>query len=452
MTPLPPLAPELLARLDDFIMPLLCGLSSRRDRRVAHDYVHGLLGPGERKTVAPIAQRARGVESAPATEAWMRAMLNDSQWSHSAMISEGMIRLWERSEGWAAITLDDTALLKKGTHSVGVHNQYAGCIGGLANCQVLVTLGLAQEHASSPCAAQLFLPEAWDQDQARREECHVPANVHYQPKWQIALGLLRRLSDDGVPKLPVLADSLYGDVTELRTTLQRRDWPYVVGVSNATKVWPLDTCFAVPPSPRGGGRPTRRLRPTQGQKPLLLKELAASLPVDAWQIVTWRHGSRGLQIGRFAAVRVRVSHGWNGTSVDVEDLLAEEWLLIHWPDDEAEPTKAWVSNLPDDVPLISLVAYARLRWRIERDYQEGKGLLGLDHYEGRTWHGLHHHVALIAIAHQFLALERLRAMAEIVPPLDSPRSSGSRREIAPPPPTHRSSPSPLLPVAVVFPP
>jgi len=190
----------------------------------------------------------------------------------------------------------------------------------------------------------------------------------------------------------------------------------------------------------------------QGQKPLLLKELAASLPVDAWQIVTWRHGSRGLQIGRFAAVRVRVSHGWNGTSVDVEDLLAEEWLLIHWPDDEAEPTKAWVSNLPDDVPLISLVAYARLRWRIERDYQEGKGLLGLDHYEGRTWHGLHHHVALIAIAHQFLALERLRAMAEIVPPLDSPRSSGSRREIAPPPPTHRSSPSPLLPVAVVFPP
>lgn len=449
MTPLPPLDAAMLARLDDFISPLLCALPSRRDRRLGAEYVRGLLGPGERKTVAPIVQQSRGVVSAPAPEARMRAMLNDPDWSHTSLMSESTQRLLGCSDDWMALPLDDTALLKKGTHSVGVHNQYAGCVGGLANCQVLVTVSLAQEHTSAPCAAQLFLPQAWCDDAARREECHVPERVSYQAKWQIALRLLDRLADDGVPKLPVLADSLYGDVTEVRRGLQRRDWPYVIGISTSTKVWQPGTSFAVPPSPRAGGRPTKRLRPTQGEKPMHLKELAASLPTDAWQSVSWRHGSRGLQGGRFAAVRVRVSHGWNGTSVAVDDLLEEEWLLLHWPQDEPAPTKAWLSNLPADFSLVHLIAYARLRWRIERDYQEGKGLVGLDHYEGRTWHGLHHHTALVVLAHQFLALERLRAMQQRSPP--SPPIPTSPPEPAPCA-ARSEQPSPSPPGSMAFPP
>jgi len=425
MTQAPLIDPELLPRLDAFMAPLMYGLPSRRERRLAQDYVHGLLGPGERKTVAPIAQRVRGEPSVPAFESRMRAMLNDESWSHAALISEGTQRLLRQEPGWTVLTLDDTALLKQGSHSVGVSNQYAGCVGGLANCQVVVTVGLAQEHVSAPCAARVFLPEAWCDDEKRRAECHVPSRLKYQAKWQLGLELLGRLQDEDVPKLPVLADSLYGDVTDFRLGLQRREWPYVVATSSSTKLWAPGTLFAVPPSPRAGGRPTKRLRPTAGQKPMKIAALAASMPQEAWQTVAWRYGSRGLQSGRFAAVRVRVSHGWNGTSVASEQLLDEETLLMHWPKDEPSPTKAWLSNLPADTPLNELIAYARLRWRIERDYQESKGLVGLDHYEGRTWYGLHHHVALVVLAHQFLALERARQirlheLKQMPTPTDTP--------------------------------
>lgn len=405
MTPLPPLDPGLLDRLHAFVRPLLTVLEGQRSRRLASEYLQGLLGPGERKTVAPIVQRVRGAASAPAQEAKMRAMLNDASWSHRLLMSESTRRLLRAVPAWDALTLDDTALLKQGSHSVGVANQYAGCVGGLANSQVLVTVGLASEHRSAPLAARLFLPHAWSDDAARREECHVPASIRHQPKWQLGLALLDDAREDGVPAHPVLADSAYGDVTDFRTGLQRRGWRYVVACSTATKVWPPGTAFAIP-DVKATGRHAHRLRPTRGERPLHLHALAASLPAEAWQTVCWREGSRGPQSGRFAAVRLRVSHGWDGTATPVDHLLEEEWLVMHWPEGEAAPTKAWLSNLPADTPLVRLIGYARLRWRIERDYQEGKGLLGLDHYEGRTWAGLHHHVALVVVAHQFLTVER----------------------------------------------
>lgn len=406
MTPLAPLDPTLLDRLDAFVRPLLSLLHGPRARRLARGYVQGLLGPGERKTVAPIVQRLRGVASAPAQEAKTRAMLNDGSWSHRLMMSESTLRMLRAIPDWDALTLDDTALLKQGSHSVGVANQYAGCVGGLANSQVLVTIGLASEHRSAPIAARLFLSERWCEDTVRRAECHVPDSVRYQPKWQIGLALLDDAREEGVPAHPVLADSLYGDVTEFRTGLQQRGWRYVVACSTCTKVWPPGTTFSVPKT-RTIGRPAHRLRPTEGEQPLHLHALASSLPAAAWQTVCWREGSRGPQIGRFAAVRVRVSHGFNGTSTAADALLDEEWLVMHWPEGEKAPTKAWLSNLPADTSLVCLIGYARLRWRIERDYQEGKGLLGLDHYEGRTWAGLHHHIALGVVAHHFLQVERV---------------------------------------------
>jgi SRSO17 transposase len=418
MTPLPPLDPVLLNRLDSFVRPLLSVLTGARPRRLARQYVQGLLGPGERKTVAPIVQRVRGVASAPAQEAKTRAMLNDPGWSHRLLMSESTQRLLRAVPRWEALTLDDTALLKQGSHSVGVANQYAGCVGGLARSQVLVTVGLASEDRSAPIAARLFLSQAWCDDEVRRAACHVPLTVRYQSKWQIGLAMLDDARGDGVPAHPVLADSLYGDVTDFRKGLQQRGWPYVVACSTKTRAWPLGTVFAIPDA-KTRGRRAHRLRPTRGERPLHLHELAESLPTQAWQTVRWRDGSRGPQTGRFAAVRVRVSHGWNGTGTPVDAMLAEEWLLMNWPLGEQTPTKAWLSNLPVDTPLVRLIGYARLRWRIERDYQESKSLLGLDHYEGRTWAGLHHHIALNVVAHQFLTVERSRESPE-VPPLTLP--------------------------------
>jgi SRSO17 transposase len=439
MALLEPVAPDLLAQVDQFIRPPLMAIGGKRNRRLAREYVYGLLGPGERKTAAPIAQRLSGTDQTPAYERRLRGVLCDEQWSHAGLMSAGASRLVEQTGGWQARTLDDTALLKKGTHSVGVANQYAGCLDALASCQVLVTIGLASEQVSSPVAARLFLPPGWDQDETRRAACHVPAHVRYQPKWQIALSLLERMDRDGLPDLPVLGDALYGVVTEFRVTMQQRGRLYVVGAPLDTKVWRPGTILAIPSTPGGRRRPYSRLRPLAGQVPIDIKTLAKELAAQAWHRVCWRYGSRGPQGGRFAALRVRPSFGFNGISVAPQDLLEPEWLLLHWPQGEPEPTKAWLSNFPESTALETLVGYARLRWRIERDYQEGKGLVGLDHYEGRTWHGLHHHAALVVLSQQFLALQRYRALAsapEAQPgqaqPVGSVQEGGAREAPFPP--------------------
>lgn len=412
MEALPALEPDLLARLDAFVRPALRVIERAQPRRLAGVYVRGLLGPAPRKNVEQIARQARGMASTPAFERDLRAMLGDDDWRHGAMMWEGAARLLDRTHGWQGYTLDDTALLKQGEHSVGVANQYAGCVGGLANCQVLVTLALAQEHASTPLAHELFLPKTWDCDVVRRSACHVPSTVRHRPKWQLAIEHLEGVECWGLPRLPVLADSGYGDTAEFRRWLDAHAWSYVVGVSVRTAVWPAGLTFRPRPSPPSGGRPAFRLEPEHPCKPQSLRAFAATLPAEAWQSVCWRDGSRGPQRGRFAAVRVRPSQGWNGVGIRAEDLQAECWLLVHWPEGEKAPTKMWLSNLPASTPLETLIGLARLRWRIERDYREGKGLAGLDHYEGRTWPGLHHHVALVTLAQQFLAVERLAALGK----------------------------------------
>jgi SRSO17 transposase len=422
MEALPPLEPDLLERLDAFVAPSLRVISRGRTRRLATVYMRGLLGPAPRKNVEQIARQARGVASTPAFERDLREMLGDPDWRHTAMMWESAERFVDATSGWEGYTLDDTALLKQGTHSVGVGNQYAGCVGGLANCQVLVTLGIAQDHVSSPLAHELFLPTAWDTDAARRAACHVPETARHRTKWQMALDLLDQLDTWGMPRLPVLADSGYGDIVAFRRRLEACGREYVVGVDAETAVWPAGLTFRRLLSP-SLGRPTVRLAPDPLRKPTSLKAFSAALPSEVWQTVCWRDGSRGPQWGRFAAVRVRPSNGWNVDRITPDDLLPECWVLLHWPEGEAAPTKMWMSNLSADVPMATLVALARLRWRIERDYREGKGLAGLDHYEGRTWQGLHHHAALVVLAQQFLATERLKAVRETrgtSPPTDLP--------------------------------
>lgn len=401
----------VLARFDRFVAPLLRQLEGGYHRTLAREYALGLLGPGERKTTEPMVRRVRGGK-APARERDTREMLNED-WSHNAVTWAATDALVSQTEGWAAWTLDDTSLLKQGEHSVGVANQYAGCVGGLANCQVLVTLGIAQEHISTPCATQLFLPEKWAQDTKRRNECHVPSKVKYQPKWQQALRMVDEIEARGLPRLPVLADSGYGDVCEFRQGLARRGLEYVVGVSSTTTFVRAGLRFCAPAATQGkNGRPATRWRSEESFEVMSVGALAHSLPVGSFREVLWRIGSKGEQRGRFAAVRVRPAHGIKGGAVREEDLQPEQWLLMHWPEGEKNPTKAWLSNLPETTPLHTLIRYARLRWRIERDFREGKGLAGLDHFEGRTWHGLHHHAALVIVAQMFLALERWPEIVE----------------------------------------
>lgn len=439
--------PLQLERLTAFIRPLLIELGTRKERTLATDYVMGLVGPSERKTIEPMVRARLGVERAPARERRLQEMLVDGTWNHRSLTLLGTERLLRDGSEFSAYTLDDTAILKQGTHSVGVANQYAGCIGGLANSQAVVTAGVASEHVSSLIAAQLFLPASWCtlDAQKRRDACHVPRGIEHQTKAAIGLGIVRDVAEWGLPKLPWLCDSAYGDNTEFRTALSKAGETYVVGASLGLTTWPPGTTFSMLERGPGAGRPPTRLVADAERKPATIAAVAASLPTEAWQNVLWRYGSRGPQRGRFAAVRVRPARGSRGATVRREDLQDEQWLLVHWPHDKAKPTKAWLSNLAADTDIVTLVSLARLRWRIERDHEETKGLLGFDHYEGRTWPGLHHHLALVIVADQFLALERLREAR--VHPLEDLRGVATVKPVHPPaalaavPPEQRASPN-----------
>ena len=305
----------------------------------------------------------------------------------------------------AAWIVDDTAFPKKGPHSVGVARQYCGVLGKQDNCQVAVSVSVANEAVSVPVAYRLYLPESWARDRRRRRLAGVPEEVVFQPKWQIALAHIRALQAEGVPPAPVLADAGYGDTTEFRDALTAARLPYAVGVKGETTVWRPGQA-PLPPKPRRGGRgrPSTRVRRTATHQPVSLKALAGDLPAAAWQRVTWREGTRGAMRSRFARVRVRPAHRDQQRS----DPRPEEWLVIEWPRGDPEPTKYWLSTLPETIAIADLVRLAKLRWRIERDYQELKDELGLDHFEGRGWRGFHHHGALCTAAYAFLAAERAR--------------------------------------------
>src|SRR4051794_12277449 len=309
----------------------------------------------------------------------------------------------------AAWIVDDTAFPKKGRHSVGVARQYCGQLGKQENCQVAVSLSVANERASLPVAFELYLPEDWAGDPARRAKAGVPPDLPFRTKPRIALGQIRRALADGVPPGVVLGDAGYGIDTDFRAALTALTLPYVLGVQCTIGVWPPG-CGPLAPKPWSGrGRPPKLRRRDAEHQPVTAKDLALALPPSAWRTVGWREGSRGELRGRFAAVRVRPSHRdyWRA------EPHPEEWLLIEWPEGKEEPAKYWLSTLAETIGLEDLVATAKMRWRIERDYQELKQELGLDHYEGRSWRGFHHHATLCIAAYGFLVHER-----SLFPPRD----------------------------------
>ena len=375
------------------------------DRRVPmENYTKGLMLPIERKSVEPMAARL-----APGNVRQMHQSLHhvvaDAAWSDDALLKQvrsQVLPIMTRKHSLAGWIVDDTGFPKKGTHSVGVARQYCGQLGKQDNCRVAVSVSLATEEASIPAAYRLYLPETWANDGERRKQVGVPKEIRFQTKPEIALGQIRSLVNEDVPRGVVLADAAYGDDSGFREGLVSLGLSYAVGIKSSTTLWPPGI-MPLPPRPKGKiGRPPRLQRRDEQHQPLSAKDLALCLSSTDLRKVSWREGTRGMMRSRFAATRVRVAHRdyWR------KEPHPEQWLLIEWPTGEKEPTKYWLSNLPEAITLRKLVAIAKLRWRIERDYEELKQELGLGHFEGRNWRGFHHHATLSIAAYGFLVLQR----------------------------------------------
>ena len=375
-------------------------------RKPLKAYLTGLCMPGGRKTVEPMAALI-DPRHVGARHQSMHHFVAKADWDDGVVLRfarNTVLDAMERHGAVAGWIIDDTGIPKKGRHSVGVARQYCGVLGKRDNCQVAVSVTLANEAVSVPAAYRLYLPESWAQDSRRRHAAGVPKTVEFQTKWQIALEMIDGLRAEELPPAPVLTDAGYGVVTAFRDALTERQVPYVVGISGETTVWPPGM---EPLSPRmwsGKGRPPSRIRRSARRQPAPVLELAKHASASLWQNISWREGTRGKMSSRFFFLRVRPAH----RDEKRHEPREVEWLIAQWPHNESEPTKFWFSTMPSDTPAEQLVRLAKLRWRIERDYEELKGSFGLDHYEGRGWRGFHHHGTLCIAAYAFLAAERAR--------------------------------------------
>ncbi|HXF47790.1 MAG TPA: IS701 family transposase [Burkholderiaceae bacterium] len=391
-------------RFERYMEHLAAGLGHADRHAGLRGYCTGLILPGSRKSVEPMAARIDPLRASARHQA-LHHFVARAEWSDREMlrrVAQWVVPKMDLSAGGYWI-IDDTAFPKKGRHSVGVARQYCGVLGKQDNCQVAVSIWLANEQASLPVAYRLYLPQSWADDAGRRRKAGVPEEVKFATKTEIALAQLERLLAEGAPKYCVLADAGYGVDAAFRTRLNDLGLPYVVGITSSVVVWPPGIEPLAPRRYRGTGRPPVMPRRTPRRAPLSVKALAQRLPDSAWQTIRWREGTNETLSSRFAAVRVRHAGGNAGRA----RLRPQEWLLIQWPADQAEPLKYFLSNLPADTAIDDLAAKAHMRWRIERDYQDLKQELGLGHYEGRGWRGFHHHASLTIAAYGFLVSERL---------------------------------------------
>ena len=404
----------------------LVGVIGHADRAgPLRDYCLGLLLPGERKSVEPLAAVTAPARVAPQHPCLLH-FVGIAPWSDErvlAKVRDLVVPSIERSGPIEAWIIDDTGFPKKGRHSVGVTRQYCGQLGKQDTCQVAVTLSIANHAASLPAAYRLYLPEAWAADPIRRKAAGVPDDVGFATKPAIALEQIRTAVETGLPRGVVLMDAGYGADTKLRTEITALGLSYVAGIQPNTSVWAPGTGPLPPKAWSGRGRPPGRMRRDGEHRPLQAKALALGLPAEAWQTIPWREGSADWLASRFARVRVRAAP----RDERLGEPRAEEWLLIEWPEGEREPTKYWLATQPEDIAFAALVDLAKLRWRIERDYLELKQELGLGHYEGRGWRGFHHHATLCIAAYGFLISER-----ETIPP-SGPRAASNVQKPAVPP-------------------
>ena len=381
-------------RLKGFLDEMLETLGRSERRRWGDVYVRGLLATAGRKATASMATRVSDGNIQA-----MQQFIGQSPWPWEPLRKGLAHRMVEALHPAAAWLVDDTGFPKKGNHSVGVARQYSGTLGKIGNCQVAVSLHYATDDAAVPLDFSLYLPEEW-LEEGHRQEAGIPNDVSFQPKWDMALALIDRALAWEVPSGVIVADAGYGNTTEFRTGLAERKLLFMVGVQNAITVWVDSGNLELPTSGRRG-RPRRK--PLGAGTPLSVAQVSQRWTQETWQRVTWREGTKGQMTSRFAAARVLPSHSYQHGGTKENTL----WLLAEWPEDEAYPTKFWLANLPGDTSLLSLVRLAKIRWWIEQGYQQLKDELGLDHYEGRSWIGWHHHVTMTMLAFAFLTMENL---------------------------------------------
>ena len=373
------------------------------------DYCIGLMVPSERKSVEPMAAVTAPSRVAAQHQSLLH-FVGEGRWSDErvlAKVREMVLPAMQRDGAIEAWIIDDTSFPKQGRHSVGVARQYCGQLGKEDNCQVAVSLSLADGDASLPVVYRLYLPQEWTNDRDRLRKAGVPGDIGFKTKHEIALEQLRWACEAGLPRGVALLDAGYGNNSELRADITALELTYVAGILSNTTVWAPGTGPLPAKKWSGRGRPPKLLQRDAEHRPVSVRNLALGLPKRAWRTVEWREGTAERLSSRFARVRVRVArHDFKRS-----ESRPEEWLLIEWPKGETEPTKYWLSTLPEDITLHRLVYFAKLRWRIERDYQELKQEVGLGHFEGRGWRGFHHHATLCIAAYGFLISER-----ETIPP------------------------------------
>lgn len=370
------------------------------------NYCRGLLLPGERKSIEPMAARLDPEGVQPMRQS-LHHLVAKAPWSDEAILAQVRNRVLPAMQKHGPVVawiVADTGFPKKGTHSVGVARQYCGQVGKQDNCRVAVSLSVATWTASLPVGYRLYLPKEWAEDAERRQQAEVPEEIRFQTKPEIALDQIRAAVAAKVERGVVLADAAYGSNTAFRDGLTGLELQYVVGVQSTMTVWEPGK-QPLPAKLRGRmGRPPCLLRRSNQHHPVSVKQLAMRLPAAAFKEITWREAGERKLRSRFAAVRVRAAH----RDYEKAEPHGEEWLLIEWPRGEAEPTQYWMSTLPPTTKLKAWIKMAKHRWIIERDYEELKQELGLGHFEGRNWRGFHHHATLCIAAYGFLVAERNR--------------------------------------------
>jgi SRSO17 transposase len=377
-------------RLSEFLDVIGDVLKNKRRRASFAMYAMGILGDGERKSCEPIAARACGDPAlCDAYHARLLHFLVDSAWSDhqvrraatsyaiTAMVARERIKAW---------LVDDTGFLKQGDHSVGVQRQYTGSAGKTTNCQIGVSLSVATATEHLPLDFELYLPKQWVDDPARRREARIPDEIGFKTKPELALDMMRWAVEDGVPPGVVLADSAYGDSSAFRSGIRKLGLTYAVGIHGPTKVWRVDRLL------RRSGAAVSAV------------ELALAIGPKGFRRTTWREGTKKSLSSRFAMRRVVPMHDDGTDPAHREDV----WLLMEWPDGESEPTKFFLVSLPFGTTRKQIVRIVKERYRTERVYEDLKGELGLDHFEGRSFPGWHHHVSVVLCCYAFVLSERVR--------------------------------------------
>ncbi len=374
------------ARLSAYLDEIGALLRNKPQRALFAQYALGLLNDGERKSMEPMAARLGSdphdvqklhfrIQHFISSAHWNDGLIREyaTKYAVAAMQEQSPIKTW---------IVDDTGMLKQGKFSPGVQRQYTGTAGKTTNCQIAVSLLLSNNSAHVKADARLYIPESWTVDRERCRRAHIPDDIVYEPKWALALSMIEQAVQSGLPKGVVLADAGYGNTTAFRDTLTQLDLQYAVGIQSTTKV---------------------RYRNNHGEwSPRITVEDLGWQLQHKFRRITWREGTKGKLSSRFARIRVVVERE-DGVERD------HEWLLVEWPDGESGPTKFVLSTLPKNISCKKLVRTTKERWRIERSYEDLKGELGFDHYEGRSFIGWHHHVTLALTCYAFLVAELVRS-------------------------------------------